>query len=825
MAVVSNFSSSRLTVNGDLLDNTVVVSRNAAGVILVNSGAVATVGGTPTVANTSQIQVFGLGGNDTITLSEVNGALPQANLFGGLGNDVLTTGSGADQLFGEAGNDTLLGKGGDDLLFGGNDNDTLIGGDGDDQMFGQAGNDRMIWNPGDDSDFMEGGAGTDTAEVNAGNGGEHFTITANGARVRVDRVDPAPFSLDIGTTENLEINANGGNDIIEASGNLAPLIRLTIDAGAGDDRILAGNGADVLLAGDGNDFVDGQQGNDVAFLGAGDDVFQWDPGDGSDVIEGQDGFDRMDFNGANVNENFGISANGTRVRFTRDVANVTMELADVERIDVRALDGADRISITDLQGTDVREVRVDLAESVDAADAVQLIAAASGSSFSFADEGQELVVSGQGVDVRVANAGALDRVLAVGTSVSSDNFVVNGDSAAETLRVTASGTDVLVTGLEAAVAIRGNSADQIVVNGAAGNDTIEASGNLAIGPALVLDGGAGNDRILGSNGADILRGGDGNDFIDGQQGNDNAFLGAGNDVFQWDPGDGSDVIDGQSGFDTHRFNGAAANENFRLVANGDRVNLLRDLGNITMQQDNVERVELAALAGQDSIEIGDMSNTDVREVAVDLAGAGNPLAGDGAVDKVLVNGGLLADSVFVTTTGDEATISGLTAQTRLTNLDSADQVNVAGGAGGDFISATGANGGVAAFTLLGGAGNDVLAAGRGGMTLSGGAGNDILVGGSGNDTLIGGTGNDLMAGGIGDDTFAGDDDFTIADFRAGAGSVDRIDLRNVAGIDDFGDVLASTRAVTGGVMLDFGDDEITLLGVQASQLHADDFLI
>jgi len=47
----------------------------------------------------------------------------------------------------------------------------------------------------------------------------------------------------------------------------------------------------------------------------------------------------------------------------------------------------------------------------------------------------------------------------------------------------------------------------------------------------------------------------------------------------------------------------------------------------------------------------------------------------------------------------------------------------------------------------------------------------------------------------------------------------------VSGIDDFGDVLASAHGVFGGTVLDFGDDEITLLGVNASQLHADDFLI
>jgi hypothetical protein len=75
----------------------------------------------------------------------------------------------------------------------------------------------MIWNPGDDTDLFEGGAGTDTAEVNGGNGAEVFTITANGTRVRFDRLDPAPFSIDIGTSEKLVLNANGGDDRISTT--------------------------------------------------------------------------------------------------------------------------------------------------------------------------------------------------------------------------------------------------------------------------------------------------------------------------------------------------------------------------------------------------------------------------------------------------------------------------------------------------------------------------------------------------------------------------------------------------------------------------------
>ena len=160
-------------------------------------------------------------------------------------------------------------------------------------------------------------------------------------RVRFDRIDPAPFSIDIGTSEKLVLNMNGGNDSFSATGNLAALISVTVDGGAGDDSIRGSNGNDVLLGGDGNDFIDGQQGADVAFLGAGNDVFQWDPGDGSDVVEGQDGTDSMLFNGAATSETFDLSANGGRARFTRNVANITMDLNDVERVELNTLGGPD----------------------------------------------------------------------------------------------------------------------------------------------------------------------------------------------------------------------------------------------------------------------------------------------------------------------------------------------------------------------------------------------------------------------------------------------------------------------------------------------------
>lgn len=338
--------------------------------------------------------------------------MPAVQLFGGDGNDTLIGGSGNDLLFGQPGNDTLLGKGGDDLLFGGDGNDTLIGGAGNDQMFGQAGNDRMIWNPGDGTDLMEGGDGNDTAEVNGGNGAEIFTLTANGSRVRFDRISPAPFSLDIGTTENFVLNMNGGDDVFTAGNGLANLISLTVDGGAGNDTITGGDGNDTLLGGDGNDVITGGRGNDVARLGSGDDTFVWNPGDGSDTVEGQDGTDTLQFNGANISESMNITANHGRVKLTRDVGNVTMDLNGMEHINVAARGGADNLTVGDLTGTGVTQVNIDLAG-----------------------------VPGSGV-----GDGAADTV------------TVNGTAANDSIQVTGTGGSVTVAGLPATVTLQARRA-------------------------------------------------------------------------------------------------------------------------------------------------------------------------------------------------------------------------------------------------------------------------------------------------------------------------------------------------------------------------------
>jgi Ca2+-binding RTX toxin-like protein len=694
-AVTASFipSVGLLTVIGDSHDNTITVSRDAAGKILVNGGAIAIRGGTATVANTTTISVFGLGGNDAIALDEANGALPRAQLFGGAGNDTLTGGSGADLLFGEAGNDTLFGKGGDDLLFGGAGDDVLTGGAGNDQVFGQAGNDRMIWNPGDGTDLNEGGDGNDTVEVNGGNGSEKFTVTPNGTRVRFDRTDPAPFSIDIGTTENLQLNMNGGDDTFTGSNGLAGLISLSVDGGAGNDTIIGGDGADRLAGGDGNDFINGGRGNDLILMGAGDDTFVWNPGDGSDTVEGQGGNDTMIFNGANVNENINVAANGSRVRFTRDVANIVMDLNQIENIDFNALGGADNITIGDLSGTDVKQVNLDL--------------------------------------------GAVPG--APGGDGQSDTVIVNGTNGADNVQVAGAGSSFVVSGLSAQVNVSNSEGtlDNLQVNLLGGNDTFDASALPAgVVATLTVDGGAGDDVLTGSQGADRLLGGDGNDLIIGGRGNDVALMGDGNDTFVWNPGDGSDTVEGQGGFDTMVFNGANIAEKFDLSANGSRLLFTRDVGNITMDVNGLEQVNLNALGGADAVTVNDLSATDVTTLNLNLKGSdGN---GDGAADSVIVNGSAGNDNIHVASFDNGTLIRvGIAALTvKITGAEGAnDQLTVNALAGDDTVDASG------------------LAAGLINLTLNGGAGNDTLTGSQGDDLIIGGTGNDVALMGAGDDTF------------------------------------------------------------------------
>src|SRR5262249_5861274 len=260
----------------------------------------------------------------------------------------------------------------------------------------------------------------------------------------------------------------------------------------------------------GNDTLIGGRGNDTMLGGDGDDVFIWNPGDGSDTIEGQGGHDTMGFNGANIAEVIDLSANSSRLRFTRNVANIVMDCNGIEQVDFTARGGADQITVNDLTGTGVTSINLDLAGT-----------------------------PGSG-----AGDGAADTVIVTGTS-GNDNITISG-----------SGGSVSVAGLPWQVNITGSepALDRLTINAGSGDDIVNASALQATSIGLTINGEDGNDQLTGSQGDDTLDGGPGNDLLIGGRGNDTMRGGDGDDVFIWNPGDGSDIVEGEAGHDTLLFN-------------------------------------------------------------------------------------------------------------------------------------------------------------------------------------------------------------------------------------------------------------------------------
>jgi Ca2+-binding RTX toxin-like protein len=220
-------------------------------------------------------------------------------------------------------------------------------------------------------------------------------------------------------------------------------------------------------------------------------------------------------------------------------------------------------------------------------------------------------------------------------------------------------------------------------------------------------------------------------------------MGAGDDTFVWNPGDGSDTVEGQAGTDTLQFNGSNVGENIDLSANGSRLRLFRDVGNVTMDVNGTEIVNVVALGGADTITVNDLSGTDVTAVNVDLSSGGG--GGDGQADTVVVNGTAGNDAITVAGDANGVAVTGLHTKVNIKGAEAAnDRLVINALAGDDVVSATALAAAAIQLTENGGDGNDVLIGGQGNDILIGGPGDDVLIGGPGQDILIGAPGNDTL---------------------------------------------------------------------------------
>jgi Ca2+-binding RTX toxin-like protein len=239
-----------------------------------------------------------------------------------------------------------------------------------------------------------------------------------------------------------------------------------------------------------------------------------------------------------------------------------------------------------------------------------------------------------------------------------------------------------------------------------------------------IDGGAGDDTLIGNEGSDattVLTGGEGDDVLGGK-GSLTLEGGTGADILRG--GNGDNLLDGGPGADTILGGGS-----FDIVFYSDRVN--RVFVSLNGRRDDGERGENDLVIQIKDVVTGsgdDVIVGDARANSID-AGAGNDVvyAGDGN-DHVTGDSG---DSCSFGSGGPGGT----------------DRIY--GQAGNDQVIGCGGN-----DVIYGGVGPDVFLSGTGGSDrLFGLDQADNIYGGLGNDTIGGGRGQDNLRGQEGNDTF------------------------------------------------------------------------
>jgi len=235
------------------------------------------------------------------------------------GDDLITTGSGPDDVRGSAGDDTLIGSAGDDTLTGGDGADSLLGGlgvdrlgggsgadwldgrAGSDLLRGAAGDDVLVFRPGlDGDDTLRGGFGDDTLllSLTAAQAADP-TILAEIERLRA-LLEAAPDgSLNVRSTV-LGFRAVGVERIeVTVDGATSPVDLRDVAAGAGGLKISGAasyNIAGTVVSGGGD--VNGDGFDDLAvgaWTGRGNAYVVFGssaalPIDLSDVAQGTGGF-------------------------------------------------------------------------------------------------------------------------------------------------------------------------------------------------------------------------------------------------------------------------------------------------------------------------------------------------------------------------------------------------------------------------------------------------------------------------------------------------------------------------------------------------------
>ena len=527
----------------------------------------------------------------------------------------------------------------------------------------------------------------DLTVASAAQGGSRFAI--DNLIYNTAMAVATPSATIIGGTGNDTLIAGNGDDILNGGGDDD-----VIDGGNGNDTILGGAGSDTLFGSDGNDRIRGQGGTDLIEGGNGDDSID---GDSSrDTIYGDDALDTTTGNdtingGADDDSLFGGSG------------------------DDSILGGSGQDTLSGGAGNDTLDGQGGN-DSLDGGAGDDTI------DWGGNGDGNDTVVPGDGGDtLTVTGSGAAD---SYDIRQSGSDLVIRRGTSSITVPTTG-----LAAGIENVIVNAGNGNDTITignldrvgvlaifVNGESGDDTITAVGAAIGGVRLGIDGGAGNDTLTGSDGADTIQGGAGLDVISGNNGND-TLLG-GDDADSISGGNGNDVIDGNDGNDTAL--GDAGDDSISGSFGNDM--LVGDDGNDTLNGGFGDDL-LNGMSGDDSL----------------LGSNGNDRIAGGSGDDIIDGG------------NDADTIQG---------HSGADLIN--GSHGDDLIFGQAGD-----DTIFGDDGNDTIMGDSGSDLLFGEDGDDVIDGEGSTDTIVGGDGHDTLRGGGSDDTLLGQDGDDVINGNSG----------------------------------------------------------
>jgi VCBS repeat-containing protein len=244
--------------------------------------------GTDSLSNIETASLTGGSSNNNLNASAFT--LGSVTLNGGAGNDTLTGGSANDVLTGGTGNDTINGSDGlDRLVESANVNFTLtntsLTGNGTDSLSnietasltggssnnnlnasaftlgsvtlnGGAGNDTLTGSSA--NDVLTGGTGNDT--INGSDGLDRLVESGN---VNFTLTNTSLMGNGTDSLSNIETaSLTGGSSNNNLNASAFTLGSVTLDGGAGNDKLLGGTGNDILVGRAGNDTLTGGSGQD-----------------------------------------------------------------------------------------------------------------------------------------------------------------------------------------------------------------------------------------------------------------------------------------------------------------------------------------------------------------------------------------------------------------------------------------------------------------------------------------------------------------------------------------------------------------------------------